>query len=99
AMIDATVDGGTNIGVLVNVNSGTVEQSFSTGTISGASTVGGLVGYSNGTVRNSYSNVDVTANVSQAGGLIGITNSGSLTENVYANGAIHAVKSNAGGVT
>ncbi|GIP36092.1 hypothetical protein J2TS4_53020 [Paenibacillus sp. J2TS4] len=99
AMMDANVTGGSNIGILVNTNNGEIANSFSTGTITGSSTVGGLVGYSNGIVRNSYSSADVTAQVSQAGGLIGITNTGSLTENVYAAGTVQAIKSNAGGVT
>ncbi|MFD0959239.1 CehA/McbA family metallohydrolase [Paenibacillus chungangensis] len=99
AMIDASVTGGSNIGILVNTNNGKVEHSFVTGSIAGSSTVGGLAGYSNGIVRNSYSTADVTAQLSQAGGLIGITNSGSLTENVYASGAVQALRSNAGGVT
>lgn len=99
AMADASVTGGSNIGILVNTNNGKVENSYVTGSIVGASTVGGLVGYSNGIVRNSYSTANVTAQVSQAGGLIGITNSGSLTENVYTSGAVQALKSNAGGVT
>ncbi|WP_245640172.1 CehA/McbA family metallohydrolase [Paenibacillus dakarensis] len=99
AMVDASVTGGSNIGILVNTNNGNVENSFVTGSIEGASTVGGLVGYSNGVVRNSYSTANVTAQVSQAGGLVGITNSGSLTENVYASGAVKALKSNAGGIT
>lgn len=99
AVIDASVTGGSNIGILVNTNNGTVENSYVSGSIEGASTVGGLAGYSNGIVRNSYSTADVTAQVSQAGGLIGITNSGSLTENVYAIGTVRALKSNAGGVT
>lgn len=99
AMVDASVTGGNNIGILVNTNNGTVENSYVTGSIEGISTVGGLAGYSNGFVRNSYSTADVTAGQNQAGGLIGITNSGSLTENVYASGAVQALKSNAGGVT
>lgn len=99
AMVDASVTGGSNIGILVNTNNGTVENSYVTGTIEGSSTVGGLAGYSNGIVRNSYSTADVTAQLNQAGGLIGITNSGSLTENVYASGAVQALRSNAGGVT
>ncbi len=86
-------------GILVDLNNGTIEQSFSTGKVSGENTVGGLVGYSNKIVRNSYSKADVTANVSQAGGLIGITNTGSTTENVYATGAVQALKSNAGGIS
>ncbi|WP_246245894.1 CehA/McbA family metallohydrolase [Paenibacillus lemnae] len=99
AVVDANVTGASNIGILVNTNNGTVENSYVTGSIEGGSTVGGLVGYSNGTVRNSYADANVTARVSQAGGLIGITNAGSLTENVYAAGAVQALKSNAGGVT
>lgn len=99
AMVDASVTGGSNIGILVNTNNGTVENSYVTGSIEGSSTVGGLAGYSNGIVRNSYSTADVTAQLNQAGGLIGITNSGSLTENVYASGAVQALRSNAGGVT
>ncbi|MEH7011041.1 metallophosphoesterase [Neobacillus niacini] len=102
AVVDADVTGETGAsqtGILVNLNSGIVENSYSTGKVIGASTVGGLVGYSNKIIRNSYSNADVTANASQAGGLVGITNSGSLTENSYATGMVHAVKSNAGGVT
>lgn len=84
---------------MVDLNNGTIDQSFSTGKIIGENTVGGLVGYSNKIVRNSYSKADVTANVSQAGGLIGITNTGSTTENVYATGAVQALKSNAGGIS
>ncbi|MEH7272865.1 metallophosphoesterase [Neobacillus vireti] len=102
AVVDADVTGeagASQTGILVNLNSGIVENSYSTGKVIGASTVGGLVGYSNNIIRNSYSNADVTANASQAGGLVGITNSGSLTENSYATGTVHAVKSNAGGVT
>jgi large repetitive protein len=102
AMVDVDVTGETGApqtGVLVNVNNGTVESSFSTGKVIGGSTVGGLVGYSNGIVRNSYSTADVTANVSQAGGVVGITNTGSLTESVYSTGKIQALKSNAGGIT
>lgn len=102
AMINADVTGeagSPQTGVLVSVNSGTIENSYSTGKVTGSSTVGGLVGYSNGVIRNSYSNVHVTATGSQAGGLVGITNSGSLTENVYTTGTVSAIKSNAGGIS
>ncbi|WP_257535713.1 CehA/McbA family metallohydrolase [Mesobacillus foraminis] len=91
--------GAAQTGILVNLNSGTVERSYSTGNVTGDNTVGGLVGYSNHIVRNSYSTADVTANVSQAGGLVGITNTGSLMENSYATGTVKALKSNAGGIT
>lgn len=102
AMVDVDITGekgAPQTGVLVNVNNGTVENSYSTGAVVGENTVGGLVGYSNGMIRNSYSNADVTASSKQAGGLVGITNTGSTTENVYATGAVVAQSSNAGGIT
>ncbi len=102
AMVNVDVTGETGAsqtGVLVNLNNGTIENSYSTGKVTGANTVGGLVGYSNAVIRNSYSNADVSATGSQAGGLVGITNSGSLTENVYATGKVSATKSNAGGIS
>lgn len=88
-----------NVGMLVDQNDGTVENSYSTGSITGNSTVGGLVGYSNGTVKNSYSTARVKARGKQAGGVIGITNRGSTTENIYAAGSVSAGQSNAGGLS
>lgn len=102
AIVDADVTGETGApqtGILVNTNNGIIERSYSTGKVIGDNTVGGLVGYSNHIVRNSFSTADVTARVSQAGGLIGITNTGSLTEDSYAAGTVKALKSNAGGIT
>ncbi|ONK23582.1 hypothetical protein BLX87_10205 [Bacillus sp. VT-16-64] len=101
-MIDAKVvgeKGAAQAGMVVNLNNGIVENVFSTGSITGDNTVGGIVGYSNGVIKNSYSHADVTANVSQAGGVVGITNAGSVTEKVYAAGSVTAKKSNAGGIT
>src|SRR5699024_9926329 len=65
----------------------------------GNSTVGGLVGYSNGIVRNSYSTALVQARGKQAGGVVGITNRGSVTENIYATGSVSAESSNTGGLS
>src|SRR4029453_1462967 len=75
-----------NIGILVDQNDGIVEYAYSTGSIRGNSTVGGLVGFSSGIVKNSYSTARVSARGKQAGGIIGITNRGSVTEQVYAMG-------------
>ncbi|NGP44972.1 CehA/McbA family metallohydrolase [Bacillaceae bacterium SIJ1] len=100
AVIDAEVNAGrSDAGILADVNNGTIEQAYTTGTITGTSNVGGLVGYSNGVVRNSYSTANVKATSKQSGGLIGITNRGSITENVYATGSVTSGQSNSGGVS
>ncbi len=52
------------------------------------------------TVKNSYSTARVKARGKQAaGGVIGITNRESLTENIYASGSVSAGQSNAGGLS
>ena len=49
------VSGGSySIGGLVGSNSGTISNSYATGSASGSGNVGGLVGYSSGTITNSF---------------------------------------------
>lgn len=90
-----------NVGLLVDVNYGTVERTFSSGEIRGGATVGGLIGYSHAQVRDAYSTASVWATGGrQAGGLIGITGRGSTTQRVYATGRVEVVDNqNAGGVS
>lgn len=90
-----------NVGLLVDTNNGEVHQVWTSGAITGKATVGGVVGYSYGIVRDAYSTADVTADGGrQSGGVIGITGRGSLTERVYATGAVETVDDqNAGGIT
>lgn len=101
-LVDAEVTtSGKNVGLLADSVDGVVERVWTSGQITGASTVGGVVGYLNGELRDSYSLADVTANGGrQAGGVVGITGRGSLTERVYATGAVEVVGDmNAGGVS
>ncbi|MEE6296263.1 metallophosphoesterase [Georgenia wangjunii] len=90
-----------NVGLLVDANNGLVDEVWTSGSITGTATVGGVVGYLYGTLRDSYSTADVTADGGrQAGGVVGITGRGSLTERVYATGAVESVANqNAGGIT
>ncbi|MGG1574323.1 CehA/McbA family metallohydrolase [Fictibacillus sp. NRS-1165] len=101
-IIDADVkgeSGAPQAGILVNLNQGTIDRSYTTGSIIGGNTIGGLAGYSNGVIQNSYSQANVRADGKQAGGLVGITNRGSVTKNVYAAGNVAAGSSNAGGLS
>lgn len=101
-LAEATVETtGSNVGLLVDTNNGVVSEVWTSGSIRGTATVGGVVGYSNGTIRDAYSTADVTADGGrQSGGVAGITGRGSLTERVYATGAVETVDDqNAGGIT
>src|SRR5690606_9099747 len=99
AVVDANIDAliGT-AGILADVNNGTIERSRTSGSISAPSRAGGLVGDSSGTIRDSYSTAQVRVAGTESGGLIGVALAGSVTENVYAAGAVGADTRNTGGV-
>ena len=99
AVVDADITAlvGT-AGILADVNNGTIERSWTSGSLSAPSRAGGLVGDSTGTIRDSYSTAQVRVSGTEAGGLIGVALGGSLTENVYASGGVGADTRNTGGV-
>ncbi len=80
----ASVTGVENVGVIVGSLDGTLEMVYATGSVRAArsatgsakgSSAGGLAGYmatNAATIRDSYANVAVTADVTQAGGLVGV---------------------------
>jgi hypothetical protein len=71
---NVNVAGARQVGGLAGGNSGTVINSYSTGSVTGSHEVGGLVGWNAGTVINSYSNGSMTGSVTNAvdiGGLVG----------------------------
>ncbi|BBM89709.1 hypothetical protein COTS27_01416 [Spirochaetota bacterium] len=91
----------TFLGGLVGGNSGTISDSYSTGTVSNSGFVtGGLVGrnLNNGVISQSYSGATVNG-TSDVGGLVGShSGSGSRIENSYATGNVTATSGNAGGL-
>ncbi|WP_157553388.1 CehA/McbA family metallohydrolase [Jiangella gansuensis] len=102
AVEGAVVDtAASNVGILVNTSRGTVERVATSGTIAGGSTVGGVIGYSYGELRDSYSTASVFATGGrQAGGVVGISGAGSLTERAYATGHVEVLdNANAGGIS
>lgn len=89
----------TKAGALADTLRGTVERVWTTGRVTVHSTGGGLAGDSFGTIRDSYSTVDVTTTTADyAGGIVGIADSPSLIERVYATGRVVAAKQSAGGL-
>ncbi|MGX1794130.1 metallophosphoesterase [Microbacterium sp. NPDC055312] len=99
AVVDAdiTTTVGT-AGILADVNNGTIERAWTTGSVHAPSRAGGLVGDSSGTIRDSYSTARVRVSGTESGGVIGVALGGSLTENVYAAGPVAADTRNTGGV-
>ena len=75
-----------NVGGLIGVSGGKIENSYSTGNVSGGTYAGGLVGYVDyGTISNSYS----TGNVSGGNGVGGlVAYSNGTIELSYSTGAV-----------
>ena len=80
---------------LVNINSGTINQAYASGTVRAAgdpgtlATVGGLVAVNNGKIYLSFSTVDVSATQAQyIGGLVGSLGSKAIVARSYATGSV-----------
>ena len=85
-LLEVNVTGDDYVGGLVgNCRSGTVSNSYATGSVTGVNFVGGLVGYSQGNISDSYATGAVTGN-SRVGGLVG-DHYGTVS-NSYATGAV-----------
>ncbi len=69
-LVGGSVTALSSAGGLVGSNTGTVLNSYNTGTVSGGSSLGGLLGSNTGAVRNSYATGNVTG-TSSLGGLMG----------------------------
>src|SRR5699024_1617258 len=99
AVTDAAIgDGPRRSGILADVNTGTIESSWTSGWISGSSRVGGIAGDSTGVIRDSYSLARVLSRATESGGVVGVARAGSTTERVYATGGVASVRNNAGGL-
>jgi hypothetical protein len=84
--VNVAVTGAQEVGGLVGGNSGTVSNSYSTGSVTGDGHVGGLAGVNWHTVSNSYSTGSVTGGWG-VGGLVGLNGWG-LVSNSYATGSV-----------
>jgi len=62
------VSGDRFVGGLVGRNTGTVSNSYASGTVIGEEKVGGLVGYNWGTVENSFWNIETSGQNESDGG-------------------------------
>ncbi|WP_394701206.1 PGF-pre-PGF domain-containing protein [uncultured Methanolobus sp.] len=86
---EGVVSTGNNVGALVGVTVGIVNNCYAIGNVGGASYVGGLAGYGDGPISNSYTAVDVIGSSDNIGGLVGRNNglSGNVV-NCYTTGNV-----------
>ena len=102
-VLNVNIIGGSSVGGLAGTNSGTIRNSYVTGTVEGSSSngnVGGLVGWNNGgTITNSYATGKVSGTNPNIGGLVG-SNLGATIKNSYATGTVERSSSsgNVGGL-
>lgn len=83
-------NGSTAVGGIAGMNTGTINQVFSTifdangkaGSVSGSSQVGGLVGVNSGTLSNAY-NTSVVSGTSDVGTLVGVNSGRGYVTNAY----------------
>ena len=80
-LINSKVIGSDNVGGIVGMNHGKVQNCNVTGTITGSYSVGGLTGGNNGIVENSRATINIYGNNYYVGGLVG-ENSG-IMENCH----------------
>ena len=78
-------------GLVGDLKSSKISNSYSSANVSGKRNVGGLIGIINdSTVENSYASGDVTASAYWAGGLAGSMMNGGNIKNAYATGNVNA---------
>jgi len=94
SVVDAKITGYEDVGSLVGLNAGTVDESYAIGSINGSSSVGGLVGRTRGesTVSESYATASVSGN-QNVGGLVGEgANDDTVISRSYAKGEVEGTE-------
>ena len=95
-LLDVNIIGSLDVGSLVGRNSGTIMNSYATGSVSGRFNAGGLVGLNRGIITNSYATGSVSGDNNWVGGLVG-RNRGTIT-NSYATGSVSGDNNWVGGL-
>ncbi|MBW2991576.1 hypothetical protein KY348_07815 [Candidatus Woesearchaeota archaeon] len=102
-MVDVNMVGLSHVGGLIGLNSGTVSNSYASGTVSGSNCcIGGLVGSNTngGTISRCYATSSVTGTGDHGelvGGLVGYNTHATITDS-YATGHVRSRNENVGGL-
>ena len=91
------IEGDERVGGLAGETSGTIEESYVTGSVKAAFSVGGLVGVNMGDITKSHATAPVNSSgggafggLAYAGGLVGWNNDGGTVTESYATGSVDA---------
>ncbi|WP_436700639.1 metallophosphoesterase [Nocardioides sp. BYT-33-1] len=100
-IVDVRIDKPTaRAGAVVDTLRGTVERVWTSGEVTAKEYAAGVAGDSFGTIRDVYSTATVrTSGGNYAGGIVGVADSPSLTERVYATGVVTATGTSGGGIS
>ena len=90
SLLNVDIKGAKHVGSLAGWNSGSITDSYATGSVVGQWHVGGLIGYNRSSITNSYASGSVVGQHWYVGGLIG-WNVGNIT-NSYATGSVNGDK-------
>ena len=85
-LLSIDIEGNNSVGGLAGRNSGSITDSYTTGSVDGDWHVGGLVGRNGGSITNSYTTGSVIGD-KYVGGLVGRKDSGSII-NSYTTGSV-----------
>ena len=88
-VVNAEMEGRSYTGILAGSNSGTITDSYATGSVSGDNHVGGLVGGNSGDITASYATGSASGD-NHVGGLVGRNSSGDITAS-YATGSASGI--------
>ena len=87
-IVDCSITGtGGHVGGLAGRNSGSIINSYATGTIDGGGNVGGLVGHNRGSITNGFSTGTIGGS-NRAGGLVGYNDDHASITNSSSTGAV-----------
>ena len=86
-VVNAEMEGRSYAGILAGSNSGTITDSYATGSVSGDNYVGGLVGDNSSEITASYAAGSVSGDT-YVGGLVGDNSSGGAITASYATGSV-----------
>jgi hypothetical protein len=92
SLVNVEATGYAPVGGLVGENSGTVSNSYASGSVEGSSIyTGGLVGINFGTISKSHASVSVDGE-EEVGGLVGVNFGGGVIENSYSDGSVDGTR-------
>ncbi|SDC15292.1 Predicted protein [Paenibacillus sp. UNCCL117] len=98
AIVGSSADASHWAGGITAMNRGTIKESFVTGVVTGGARSAAIAVYNYNLIRNCYSDAIVKAKV-ESGGLVAVSEGGSVLEKSYAVPDVNSKENNTGGIS